>query len=65
MSLFSDASYHKRPGDESEESCNRRDTLPSPDRLKWRIENMRLVVFGLWLAFAVLVIDIIHEMNGW
>lgn len=35
------------------------------NRVQWKIENARLLAFGLWLVFFVGVLAAIEEMGGW
>ena len=34
-------------------------------RVQWKIENGRLIAFGLWLTFLVGILAAIGEINGW
>ena len=53
-----------RGADEAE----RREQVPASfgkTHAQWKIENARLVAFGLWLVFLVGILASIDEMGGW
>ena len=52
-------------GADEPERQERIPALVGMNRVQWKIENARLVAFGLWLVFLVGILASIDEMGGW
>jgi len=52
-------------GTDEPERQERIPALVGMNRVQWRIENAKLIGFGLWLSFLVGILAAIDEMNGW
>lgn len=62
---FSHMNSDEDASDIGESSREAGGKIKDNDRAQWKIENGRLIAFGLWLTFLVGILAAIDEMNGW